>query len=362
MVWALQRAGFKSDGPISEFRIVKEPFGLLEEPADAEVVGGFEVKQRKVFLQYDTGIDQASIIRARHFSHAFSRRFPDLTVGVVGDISGPKAVLAKILSASGVSILLVPEGLGVFRGMFDDLPWRWIGRRKAVGHRLARALTLAREDWLTRSGSLARALALLRAIAFDIWSLLSHRVPRPDDLQLREVDTVISSWPEAVRIPVAYKRHVFLLENRGDDCACGREPGLALFVHSPVGISRDTWVAVLENLPQGITKGLVKPHRDHLGLPEFLEAIDLLGIPYDVLESDAPFETLDLDRCPEFIVGTTSTVLLDLAFRMENRRILSVAPSLRDQLRAEGDDRFNYLFETGLNALEKFGAERIEFV
>lgn len=362
ILFALGKAGIAGQQPIVELRLVWEPtlfegglrrWGALQQ-------GDF--RRVPVFLQFDTAVDAASFGAARRVTRKVLRNFSSVDGVVVGDVSGPKALLATALAAKGIPIFLAPEGTSVFRGLFGDLPWRYLGRANAIGHRANRALALARSLRLTPVRRLPGLVALCRSVLVDTIALLMASPQRPEEARLAEVHTLISSWPGSAKELIRHRNYISIDLNSENERSLPQEKGLAVFLHTPVKVSSAMWVEVLSVLPPDIRRVIIKSHRVLTGLDELESAVIHLGLDCEVIRSAIGLESMSLGVRPEFFIGVTSTALLNLASHGLDTRIISVARTLERSLSVAGDRRGEHLFGTPLRALERFGVDRIEFL
>ena len=330
----------------------------------SKLVSGETLHLWDCFTRVDSAIDSTTWHASRRIARLVRREFPDMDTVVIGDTDGPRAVMGAALRESGLRLVLIPEGLGIYRTTFGTpLPWRQLSGKSALGNRV---------DGLKRIWK--HAITHGRPRASLAWRLSVHLFRVTIDFALRRhcsesssvdhFDLVVSPWPTEVPLPVVYSRRLWV-RNSLDGLARAsvvRQPGVTLFLHSPAQIESEIWVEVLKGINLDLGRVVVRSHRDPLGLPELLDALVSIGLPFEVDSRVGPLEADDPFWLPDFFVGVTSTALLNLAFEIQDSTVVSVARRLQTLMTEREDSSADFLLAHQLRALEEYSHGRILFL
>ena len=283
-------------------------------------------------LAFPNLTDAGHIRRVGHLVRHLRRRFGRVSAVCIGDSHQATTPLVKqLLKDQQSKLVLSPEGVGVFRSKYGGYRWVRVTKFQALRRFMA---------WLVFGGSFSSSNGgngLSRVGALWVISHLFHvavgRTPRSlDHLTVPHVDLAISPWSGDVDYGISAASSVVpdlgsaALLRWPDNAQAKR--GLAVFVTQPIDLSFSDWLTVLAPLGSlGISRIIIKERSTE---EKTLTAAIRASMPETELEVvvGGLAENLIAERCPEFVVGITSTVFLNLTFLGCRSRLISVSASL----------------------------------
>lgn len=327
-------------------------------------VDGLTFLDRRLFLNFGTAIDWTSWLTARHFIRRLKKKFPEIQSMVVGELAGPKALMALCAKAEGLRTILVPEGINIFRRQFGGYRWRDLTWKQGLGSR-ARYSYLVWND-LKRKNRVNLRLAALLSVQILRALISGLGAPRGSKSStLDNVDLTISKWSKDVAIPVesGSKIHLYSAEKSGSSYIPNRSQSrTAMILQSPEEIDREDWGKVLMPVLQGVATVLIRWHRVDIGREELKAAVENLGLEVKIDKDSGPLELRDFSELPDVFIGSRSGALLDLACRYPSARVVCLADSIKAVAKKRGREIPGYADSHLLEALKTHANGRIHFL
>ena len=358
-IYSLRSAGLLGDGPHVAVRLVTTPCGWDHGAMELE---GTTLIDWRLFLTFGTALDVTSFSSARRMILRLKRRFPETLSIVVGELAGPKALMAIVGKEAGLKLILVPEGINIFRKQFGGYRWRHLTWKQGLGSRAYSAL----EIWKSRKEAGPSALSLAYSLASHLIVAALNGVAtgskRPSPV-LEEVDLTVSKWAPDVTIPVTSKRQIYLYASgKTEGHIPPVRPRTAMILQSPEEIEAEDWREVLGSIAPQISSVLIRWHRVNIGREQLKEALVSLGLAVEIDPDSGPLETREFSELPEYFIGSRSGALLDISSRYENSQVVCVAPSLVAIAKKRGREIPGYSEAHLMQALVHHSHGRIRFL
>ena len=358
-IHVLKRAGVLESGTHVALRLSKSPGRSQSGTIRVE---GLLFFSWEVCLTSSTAIDISAHASSRRLIKRLKRRLPKIHSMVVGDVAGPKAVIARAGQKAGLRLILFPEGIGIFRAEYGGYPWRETGWRSSLGSRALAAKTIWGEQGKGKLSIISMAywhIFSTLKLAFDSLTVRPESAPH----QLDEVDLLLTSWGPGAQIPVRAKSRIDLPAPPGDKDVPQRIlPRTAMFLQTPESVTTEVWLEALEFLVPRVARVIVRWHRVDNGRDELLDAMAQLGLGIEIDSHAGPLETRKFDEIPQFFLGTYSTALLDCVSRFPEAEILCLADSLARVAERLGEEVPDYLNSHQVKALRNHSSGQIRFV
>lgn len=315
----------------------------------------------RLFLNFDTALDRTSWMTARHFTRRLKKKFPDIQSMVVGELAGPKAIMGRSAKSEGLSTILVPEGINIFRKQFGGYRWRDLTWRQGLGSRA----TSAYRFWHDPKRKNKWDLRLLSSLIVHMLVALICGLSAPRGSKsstLDQVDLTVSKWSPEVELPVnsVSTVHLYPAENLESSQLQIRHR-TAMILQSPEEIDRDDWGEVLKPILKQISTVIIRWHRVDLGREELKAAVEKLGLSVEIDQDSGPLESREFHQLPELFIGSRSGALLDLACRYPSAKVVCVADSIKRAAEKSGREIPGYADSHLMTALRTHANGRIHF-
>lgn len=325
-------------------------------------VDGLSFINWRLFLTFGTALDWTSWSDARHFIRRLRRKYPQIHSVVVGELAGPKAILARCAKEAGLSTILVPEGINIFRRQFGGYRWRDLTWKQGFGTRTR----YARRIWRERKEKQLSGLSLATFLCGHLLLALVHGVVAPrgsKSSSLEEVDLIVSKWSPDVELPVASlkKFHIYSVE-KSESLDPPTRSRTAMILQSPEKIVSEDWGTILTPLLGQISTVIIRWHRVNIGREELKEAVDGLGLAVEIDQDSGPLESREFSKLPEFFIGSRSGALLDLACRYPSAKVVCIADSIKRVAGKRGREIPGYEETHLIQALKFHSHGRIRFL
>ena len=307
-------------------------------------------------VNHGTSIDGGVLSLARAILRNLRKSRDSIETVFVGDAEGQFAIVAKQVAENlKCDLGIIPEGLGVFRGVNEDYPWIIRGWRSAAGL-IVRDSALEMRDFLRHKliGTDRRWRRRLR-LGWRIWRVAQLVTFRPtlsiEQSKITHFDLAVSNWPSDLSYGFSVGAW-HSLPNLYSDTTGGHCPlpqgQSTLFIHESAksDINSGQFEQILRSLNLARTDFIcIAPDRNKINLEAFCEAIKVTFPDSEVILLDGltPVETVCHRMRPRTVVGTTSTALLNLALqRPAGVEVVSCARIARRVLEPHGSDEGNY--------------------
>ena len=325
-------------------------------------VDGLSFIDWRVFLTFGTSLDWTSWFNARHFIRRIRRKYPQNHSMVVGELAGPKAILARCAKEAELSTILVPEGINIFRKQFGGYRWRDLTWKQGFGTRTRYALRVWRERKEKQLSGLSLAFFLCaHLLVAAVQGVLAPRGSKSSSLE--EVDLTVSKWSPDVELPVASrtKFHIYSVE-KPESLVPPTRPRTAMILQSPEEIESEDWGTILEPLLGRVSTVIIRWHRVNIGREKLKVAVDGLGLAVEIDQDSGPLESREFSQLPEFFIGSRSGALLDLACRYPSAKVVCIADSIKRVAGKRGRQIPGYEETHLLQALKFLSHGRIQFL
>jgi len=358
-IYSLRSAGLFGDGPHVALRLVTTPCAL---DGGTMELDGTTLLDWRLFLTFGTALDVTSFSSARRMSLRLKRRFPEILSMVVGELAGPKALVANVGKEAGLNLILVPEGINIFRTQFGGYRWRNLSWKQGLGSRAQSALAVWRSRKDVGLNNLPLAYSLVGHLIMSTLTGVTSAAKRFSTV-LDEVDLTVSKWAPDVEIPVISKSQIHLYPSgrTGNDDPPVK-PRTAMILQSPEEIEAEDWREVLGSIAQQLSSVLIRWHRVNIGREQLKQALVSLGLTVEIDLDSGPLETREFSELPEYFIGSRSGALLDISSRYPNAQVVCVAPLLAEIASKRGKEIPGYSETHLMEALRYHSHGRIRFL
>jgi len=271
--------------------------------------------------KHGTSLDGGTIIETKRLAVEF---ISDAVSWVaVGDVEGESSLVAQTLAnILDAKIVVVPEGSGIFRAQLGGYPWvyrNWFEAIGLISHDTVREIMdlLLTKSRVRKTRKWNRRLRLSWRLD-RVTNLLLFRPPAPPSSKINKVDLLVSWWPKEVFSFLDFERfeQIKVPWSGCEQRQSIQQEKSALFVHQPPFLHPRAWERVLSpisTLP--ISSIVIRPDRSRIGLDEFILGVTSTfpKAKIHVTTEEISSECLATSERFEFVVGFTSTVLVNLA-------------------------------------------------
>ena len=359
-VHALKLIGKFSGREHIALRLVNSPHKLEH--------GRFELEESafidwRIFLTFRTDLDSTSHSSVRRLMRMISHKHPNVETMVVGDLAGPKAVVAQAWQEAGKHLTFFPEGIGIFRAEFGGYLWQSLSWKEGLFSRIKSSQELLRQPSKSQLSRAKLGFRLLGHLGRVVVNGIAEN-HRPLTTTLKIADEAINPWGPEVPLPLKAREQIFTFPEQHTSGTRPRlESGTALFLQTPEEVSPKVWIEVLAPIRRKASRVIIKWHRVNKGREGLLLALESLGFAIEECpDASAPLESLRLPTVPEYFVGTYTSALLDVAFQYPYSTVLCVAKSLEKATAGPENDASQYVGSHQLKALEKYLSGRVRFL